>query len=74
VDSVDKCGAYSIRLRQPGKGDPEPLDAESREYWEIIADNLSKAGGVGAVYQPWIRAGERSGLQMRISLWTRRKS
>ena len=44
MDSVDKCGAHSIRLRQPGKGDPEPLDAESHEYWKIIADNISKAG------------------------------
>jgi hypothetical protein len=30
--------------------------------WEIIADNLSKPVGVGAVSQPLIPTGERSGL------------
>jgi len=37
------------------------------KYWEIIADNLSKAVGVGAVSQLWTRAGERSGLLTRIA-------
>jgi hypothetical protein len=32
------------------------------KYWEIIADNLSKAAGVRAVSQPWILAGEQSSL------------
>jgi hypothetical protein len=37
------------------------------KYWEIIADNLSKAKvGVGAVSQPWIPTGEQSGSLMRI--------
>jgi hypothetical protein len=37
------------------------------KYWEIIADNLSKPVGVEAVSQPWMSAGERSGLLMRIA-------
>jgi hypothetical protein len=37
------------------------------KYWEIIADNLSKAGGVGAVSQRLIPKGERSGLLTRIA-------
>jgi hypothetical protein len=36
------------------------------QYWEIIADDLSKAVGVGAASQPWILAGERSGLLTHI--------
>jgi hypothetical protein len=36
--------------------------------WEIIADNLSKARlKLGVVSQPWIRGGEQSGLQTRIT-------
>jgi hypothetical protein len=35
-------------------------------YWEIIADNLSKRVGVAS--QPWIPTGERSGLLMRIAM------
>jgi hypothetical protein len=38
------------------------------KYWEIIADNLSKAGFSWAVLQPWIATGERSGLLMRIAM------
>jgi len=38
------------------------------KYWEIIADNLSKAGaGVGAAPQPWILAVEQSSLLTRIA-------
>jgi len=37
------------------------------KYWEIIADNLSKADGVGAVSQRLIPTGERSGLLTRIA-------
>jgi hypothetical protein len=37
------------------------------KYWEIIADNLSKAGWSWAVCQRLIQAGERSGLLMRIA-------
>jgi hypothetical protein len=38
------------------------------KYWEIIADNLSKAGwSFGAVSQPWMPKGEQSGLQTRIA-------
>ena len=37
------------------------------KYWEIIADNLSKAGGVGAASQRLIPTGERSGLQTYIA-------
>jgi hypothetical protein len=50
------------------------------KYWEIIADNLSKAVGVGAALQPWIAKAEQSSLLMRIaamesvSLWVRMKS
>jgi hypothetical protein len=50
------------------------------KYWEIIADNLSKAGWSWAACQPLIPAGERSGLSMRtvmtesVSLCARMKS
>jgi hypothetical protein len=37
------------------------------EYWEIIADNLSKAGWSWAVSQRLIPTGERSGLLMHIA-------
>jgi hypothetical protein len=37
------------------------------KYWEIIADNLSKAG-VGAASQPWILADKQSGLLTRIAM------
>jgi hypothetical protein len=37
------------------------------KYWEIIAGNLSKAGWSWAASQPWIPAGERSGLPTRIA-------
>jgi hypothetical protein len=38
------------------------------KYWEIIADNLSKAPvGVGAAAQAWIPTGERSGLLTHIA-------
>jgi hypothetical protein len=37
------------------------------KYWEIIADNLSKAGWVGVESQQWILAGEQSGLQTHIA-------
>jgi hypothetical protein len=36
------------------------------KYWEIIADNLSKAGWSWAACQPWIATGESSGLPTRI--------
>jgi len=36
------------------------------KYWEIIADNLSKAGWSPAAYQARIAMGERSGLLTRI--------
>jgi hypothetical protein len=35
-------------------------------YWEIFADNLSKAG-VGALSQPWILAAEQASLLTRIA-------
>ena len=31
------------------------------KYWELIADNLSQAGWIGAVSQRLISTGERSG-------------
>jgi hypothetical protein len=37
------------------------------KYWEIIADNLKKAGWSWAGSQPSIVMGERSGLQTRIA-------
>jgi hypothetical protein len=36
------------------------------KYWEVIADNLSKAGW-GAMSQPWILRVERSGLRTHIA-------
>jgi hypothetical protein len=41
------------------------------KYWEIIADNLSKAGWSWAVSQPWIVTGERSGLLASIAATAR---
>jgi len=35
-------------------------------YWEIMADNPAKLGGVGAVSQRLIPTGEQSGLQTHI--------
>jgi len=37
------------------------------KYWEIIADNLSKAGWSWAVFQPWILRRKQSGLLTRIA-------
>jgi hypothetical protein len=37
------------------------------KYWEIIADNLRKAVGVGVVSQPWILAGEQCGLETHVA-------
>jgi hypothetical protein len=37
------------------------------KYWEIIADNLSKAGWSWAASQRLISAGERSGLLTHIA-------
>jgi hypothetical protein len=36
-------------------------------YWEIIADNLGKAGWSWAATQPWILAGQRSSLLTHIA-------
>jgi hypothetical protein len=38
------------------------------KYWEIIADNLSEAGGAWAGFQPWILADAPSLLQTRIAV------
>jgi hypothetical protein len=37
------------------------------KYWEIIADNLSKAGWSWAALQRLIAMGEQSGLLTRIA-------
>jgi hypothetical protein len=37
------------------------------KYWEIIADNLKKAGSSWGACQPLTRMGERSGLPMCIA-------
>jgi hypothetical protein len=37
-------------------------------YWEIIADNLSKAGWSWDVCQPWIPRDKQSGVLMRIAV------
>jgi hypothetical protein len=37
------------------------------KYWEIIADNLSKAGWIGVVWQLWIAKDEQSLLRMHIA-------
>jgi len=43
------------------------------KYWEIIADNLSKAGWSWLPLSRWFRMGEESGLQTHIvtteSVW-----
>jgi hypothetical protein len=36
------------------------------KYWEIIADNLSKPVGVGAVFQRLIPTGERSPVLLSV--------
>jgi hypothetical protein len=36
------------------------------KYWEIIGNNLSKAGGVGAASQRLIPTGKQSGLVTHI--------
>jgi hypothetical protein len=45
-----------------------PMRSQPPIYWEIIADDLSKAGqkpgGVWATFQRLIPTGERSGLLM----------
>ncbi len=41
------------------------LKRRCMKYWEIIADNLSKAGWSWTVSKPLIVRGERSGLQKR---------
>jgi hypothetical protein len=38
------------------------------KYWEIIADNLSKAGWSWAASQRWIPTGQQSSLLMRIAM------
>jgi hypothetical protein len=43
------------------------MASPASKYWEIIADNLSKAGWSWAALQPWILAGERSSLLTRIA-------
>ncbi len=44
----------------------DPLNnARPVKYWEIIAENLKKRGWSLVMSQPWILAGEQSGL------WTR---
>jgi hypothetical protein len=37
------------------------------KYWETIADNLSKAGWIGATLEPLTATGEQSGLLMRTA-------
>jgi hypothetical protein len=37
------------------------------KYWEIIADNLSKAGWNWAASQPWTATGERSSWLTHIA-------
>jgi hypothetical protein len=37
------------------------------QYWEIIADNLKKAGWSWVASQPWILRDEQSGLLTRIA-------
>jgi hypothetical protein len=36
------------------------------KQWEIIADNLRKAGWMWGAYPHWIRAGEQSSLLTRF--------
>jgi hypothetical protein len=52
-----------------GLGNPPGNESRVNQvkYWEIIADNLGKAGGVRAGFHPSILAGERSGFQMHIA-------
>ena len=54
------------RLRSVWRAKETQLCGVKRS-WEIIADNLSKAGSVAALCQPWIVRAEQSGLQTRIA-------
>jgi hypothetical protein len=56
----------TLRCMGNSSGDANGSDSVKRD-WEIIADNLSKADGVGAVSQRLIPQGEQSGLQTHIA-------
>ena len=57
-----------LPIRSQYLGPPERGTVHRVKYdWEIIADNLSKAGWSWAVSQPSIRMGERSGLWTRMA-------
>jgi hypothetical protein len=54
---------------RPGIGVKSPLDNPGGvNYWEIIADNLTKPVGVGAASQRLITTSERSGLRTHIAM------
>jgi len=57
---VDEGWRVSCEARRVGYGAPV-------KCWEIIADNLSKAGFSWSVFQRLIPTGELSGLQTRIA-------
>jgi hypothetical protein len=46
---------------------PREKCRSKKYYWEIIADNLSKAGWSWGVSQPWIVMGEQSRLLLHIA-------
>jgi hypothetical protein len=52
----------SLPCREHKRQDPQRV-----KYWEIIADNLSKAGWSWGCISPCIAKGERSGLLTHIA-------
>jgi hypothetical protein len=50
-----------------GNSSRDESGRDRMKHWEIIADNLSKAGWSWDVSQLWTRAGGRSLLRMRTA-------
>ena len=55
------------RLRGLGDSSGDENGSDAMKYWEIIADNLSKAGFSWGGSQPLIPTGEQFGLLMHIA-------
>jgi hypothetical protein len=69
-DSSPRPGRKN-RKAQPRCSTKRSHARHKMKYWEIIADNLSKAGlEFGLGFSPWILSGERSGLLTRIAATT----
>jgi hypothetical protein len=56
-----------VALDGVGNSSRDESRSDEMKYWEIIADNLSKAGWSWGWSQPLIPRDEQSGLQTRIA-------